>query len=297
MGVEIIQDDPNPFGVGIAFIDQPFHVVRKVVHRALLRHRNMPPTRLRFTKQKEITGAVPFVFILIAFHLARPGRYGRTGFLNQLFIGLVEVDFWTLGVVGLGVEVEKFFPLRDKLGTDLGETPLFVLPRLEVVFLSNWRTVSWERGAANPNVTASVASKRKVHRSRPVGAGLHVTAIRWASALPVRRGGAPVRRRSVSAPRFSSTNRWRVRSTVPALVATSSAISSSLSPSSAFNKMRARVTWRAPALPARMMPRSVSRSSAVKSTRYFWAGIGVLPFLRAVQPYTRSKTIHQNFLD
>src|SRR5436190_19212318 len=110
----------------------------------------MPPARLRFTKQKEIAGAVPFVFIIIAFHLVRLGRDRCSCFLNQLLTGLVEVDFRTLRVVGLGVEVEEVFHLRDKLGTDAGQTPLFVLPRLEFVFLSSWRTVSWDSVSANP---------------------------------------------------------------------------------------------------------------------------------------------------
>src|SRR3981081_2596563 len=282
MGVEIIQDDPNQVGIGIAFIDQPFHLVSKVVHGALRRHHDMAPARLRFAKQKEIAGPVALIFIVVARHLAGLSGHGRASFLDQLFTRFVEVDCRTLGLVGLGIEIEDIFHPCDKLGTDFGETPLFVLPRFEFVFLSSWRTVSWERVSAKPNTTASSASKRKVHRSRPAGAGLQVTAIRWASALPGGRGGARVRGRSVSAARFSSTNRWRVRSTVPGLVATSSAISSSLRPSSAFNKMRARVTCRAAALPDRMMPMRVSRSSAVKSTRYFLAGIGFLPFLKAL---------------
>ena len=142
MGVEIIQDDADPLRIRIAYIDQPFHVVGKVGHGALLRHYNMPPSGLRFAKQKEIAGAVPFVFIIIAGDLARLERGRRPSFLNQLFTGLIEVDFWPLGIIGLGVEVEEGCHLRDKLGPDTGETPLLMLPRLEVVFLSSWRTVS-----------------------------------------------------------------------------------------------------------------------------------------------------------
>lgn len=282
MRVEIIQDDPHQLGGRIAFSDQPLHLVSKVVHRALRRHHHMPPARWRFTKQKEIAGAVACVFIIVARHLARRRGHGRAGFLDQRVTRLSEVDFWALGLGGLGVEIEELFPLRDKFGTDRGEAPVLRLPGFAFIFFSSWRIVSCERVSAKPKATASSASKRRVHRSRPAGAGLQVTAIRWASALPVRRGGAPVRGRSVSPARFSSTNRWRVRSTVTGLVATASAISSSLSPSSAFNKMRARVPGRAAAFPYPMMPLRVSRSSAVKSTRYVLAGLGVLPFLRPV---------------
>jgi len=147
--------------------------------------------------------------------------------------------------------------LRDKLGPDVGETPLLMLPGFEFVFLSSWRTVSRDSEGASPKATASSASNRNVQRSRPAGAGLQVTAMRWAAPLPVSRGGAPVRGRSVRAPMLSSTKRWRVRSTVTRLVATSSAISSSLSPSSAFNKIRARVICRAAVLPAVATPERV----------------------------------------
>ena len=187
--------------------------------------------------------------------------------------------------------------MRDKLGPDVGETPLLMLPGFEFVFLSSWRTVSRDSEGASPKATALSASNRNVQRSRPAGAGLQVTAMRWAAPLPVSRGGAPVRGRSVRAPMLSSTKRWRVRSTVTRLVATSSAISSSLSPSSAFNKIRARVICRAAVLPERMRPNRVSRSWAVKSTRYFFAGIGSPSVLERSLLFTRSNPIHQNFLD
>lgn len=189
MRVEIIQDDPHQLGGRIAFSDQPLHLVSKVVHRALRRHHQMPPARWRFTKQKEIAGAGACVFISVARHLARRRGHGRAGFLDQLLTRLLEVDFWARGLGGLGVEIEELFPWRDKFGTDRGAAPVLRLPGFAFIFFSSWRIVSCERVAAQPQATASSASQRRVPRSRPAGAGLQVTAIRWASALPVRRGG------------------------------------------------------------------------------------------------------------
>src|SRR5262249_42571941 len=151
-------------------------------------------------------------FVIVACDVAGPMWQRRAGFLDQLFTRLIEVDFRALGIVGLSVEVEDLFHLRDKFGPDGGEAPLLMLPGFEFVFLSSWRTVSRDSEGASPKATASSASNRNVQRSRPAGAGLQVTAIKWAAPLPVSRGGAPVRGRSVRAPMLSSTKRWRVRS-------------------------------------------------------------------------------------
>src|SRR5262249_11823646 len=154
----------------------------------------------------------------------------------------------------------------------LGNAPLLVLPGLEGIFLSRHRTVSYESFAQSPNSTALSASNRRVQRLRSPGALLQATAIKCAWPLTSSLGRGPGRGRSVRAFRFSSTNRRRVRSTVGTLVPTASAISSSLRPSSAFRRIRARVSLRAAVLPLRVSCTSSCRSAAVKATRYFFMG-------------------------
>jgi hypothetical protein len=116
------------------------------------------------------------------------------------------------------------------------------------------------------------ASSRIVECFRPCGALLQATAMICACCLPVSFGRAPGLDRSLRASRPVPTNLFRVRSTVATPQSRAAAICSSLSPSLAFSKMRARVTFREEYFPRRTSWRSCSRSSAVKSTIYFFLG-------------------------
>src|SRR5437660_12396013 len=69
--IEIVYDHANDVGVGIALIDQPLHLVRKVYHRALWGHSDMPPPGLRLTEEKDIASSVAFVLIVVASGLSR----------------------------------------------------------------------------------------------------------------------------------------------------------------------------------------------------------------------------------
>src|SRR5262249_19499727 len=169
---------------------------------------------------------------------ARASWQRAAGVRDQLLTRLIKDDGRPLRIVGLSVEVQDLFHPGDKVRADRRDAPLLMLPRLKVVFLSTWRIVSWESVSANPNSTAWSSSNRNFHRSRPPGAVLHVTATRYASALPLSLRGCPGRGRSWRAPSRSVLKRCRVRSIVAMLVSTASAISSSVSPSSALSKIR-----------------------------------------------------------
>src|SRR5262249_22340680 len=169
-------------------------------------------------------------------------------------------------IVGLGLEVQDVFQTGHKLRAYLGDAPLLVLPGLERIFLSSPRTVSYESFSPSPHSTALSASNRSVQRLHSPGALRQAAAIKCASPFAFSLGRWPGRGRSVSAPRLSSTKRRRVRSTVGTLVPTSSAIASSLSPSSALSKMRARGSLRAAVFPLRVSYSRGSRSAAVSST-------------------------------
>src|SRR4029450_2060888 len=271
--VEIIQHYPDHLGLGVALIDQPLHRVGKILHRSLLRYRYVPPPGLGLDEEKEITGAVAFVFIIIARGLSGLGRQGLAGLSNQLFTALIKIDLRALRIIGLGIQVQHVFHGRHKLPAHLRQTPLLMLPGLEGVFLRIWRTVSRAIESTKPNSTAWSASNCRVQWGWPVGAGVQATAMRWASCLPLSLHRPPGRGRSLSASKFSSTKRWRVRSTVATPTLSARVISSSVRPSSAWSKMRARVSLRALPLPRWIRCSNVVRSSAVSSTTYFFFGI------------------------
>src|ERR671926_837939 len=273
VGVEVVQHDPNPLRFRIPDIDQPAHVLGKVQHRALCSDSNMPPASLRFTEQKEVARPVTLVFIVIAGRRARFGGQRHPGLRNQLLTGFSKVDLRARGIIGLLIEVEHVLHGGDKRGIHVWQAPLLFLPGLELVFLSTWRTVSRAIAGAKPSSTTLSAKSRRVQCACPSGAGVHATAIKCASCLPVSFRRAPGRGASSSAPRFAATNRWRVRATVAVPTSNAVAMVASLSPSAALSRRRARVSLRAPVLPLRSMCSKVARSSALKSTTYFFLGM------------------------
>src|SRR5215471_12035542 len=273
VGVEVVQHDTDHLRLRIPGINQPAHLLRKVLHGPLCGDDNMSPADLRFTEQKKITGSVALVFIVIAHRLARFGGQRCACLRNQLLARFIEVDFRARGIIRLLVEVKHVLHGGDKLSAHVWQAPLLFLPGLEFVFLSTCRTVSRAIDGAKPNSTTLSAKSRRVQCACPSGAGVHATAIKCASCLPVSFRRAPGRGASSSAPRFVSTNRWRVRATVAVPTSNVAAIALSLSPSAALSRMRARVSLRAPVLPPRSRCSKVARSSALKSTTYFFLGM------------------------
>src|SRR5262249_33295695 len=64
MGVEVIQDDADDGRIWISHVDQPLHLVRKIVLRTPLRHGHVAPARLRFTAHEEIARTGTLVLII-----------------------------------------------------------------------------------------------------------------------------------------------------------------------------------------------------------------------------------------
>jgi hypothetical protein len=110
---------------------------------------------------------------------------------------------------------------------------LLSLPGLKLVFFSIRQTLSRENDSVNPNSTTLPASKRIVQWVCPSGDLLQAIATMCASCLPVSFALAPGLGRSLSAVRFSSTNRLRVRSTVATPTSSAKAIWLSVRPSAA----------------------------------------------------------------
>jgi hypothetical protein len=119
--------------------------------------------------------------------------------------------------------------------------------------------------------TSLVDSKWSVHRFRPSGGVLQASCTKRASPAPSSFGG---RERLLCFLRFSarsspsSTERRRTRSTVARPTSSSSAISSSVSPSSAFSKIRARCASSRDGRARERISASAVRSSSVRFTMY-----------------------------
>src|SRR4051812_1255507 len=222
---------------------------------------------------KRLRNPITLILVVVACEPPARGRQRHARLGDQLFTRLVEPDHGPLLVVFFSVQVQHVFHAGDELRAHLRDAPLLFEPRLELVFLSTWRTVSRAIEEAKPNSTTLSARSRKLQRARPPGGVLHATAIRCASCLPINLRACPRRARSCKHPRPSSTKRLRVRSTVANPVLSAETICSSVEPSEAGSRMRARVTLREECLPRRTSWRNSSRSSADKSTRYFFLGM------------------------
>ena len=273
VGVAGVQHETHPLGLRIPHSDQPAYLLGKVPHSPPRGAGNMPPAALRLTAHKHGAGTVALVFIVIRCGMSRFGGQKHPPLRHELRAGCITVALRPSGIIGLLIEVEDVLPGGDELGTSCGQAPLLFLPGLEGGFLRTWRTVSRAIDAAKPRAMTLSASSRSVQCVCPSGAGVHATAMRCAACLSVSFRWAPGRGASLSASRPVSTNRWRVRATVVVPTSNAVAMASSLQPSAALSKIRARASFRALVWPLRSMCAHVARSSELRATIYFFFGM------------------------
>src|SRR5205085_7858318 len=88
-------------------------------------------------------------------------------------------------VVGPVVHVQHVLhPGHELAARPARQAPLLLEVRLQRVFLSVCRTVSWETDSTTSNSTSLSASIRSVHALRPSGVAEQARAINRASAAP-----------------------------------------------------------------------------------------------------------------
>jgi hypothetical protein len=282
VSVEVVHHYSDHLSLRVSLVHQPFHLIREVSLRPPRSHRNMSPSCLWLAEYKQVARAASLVLVIISLGSPRPRRQALANFLDQLLAGFIEVHFWALFIIRLLIQVKHVFHQRHELSIYFWNAPLLFSPRLERVFFISLRTDSREKFSLKPSSTTLPASNRIVQCFRPCGALLQATAMMWACCLPVSFGRAPGLGRSSRAPSPASTNLLRVRSTVATPQLRAAAIWSSVSPSLAFSKMRARVTFREEFFPRRTSWRSRFRSSAVKSIKYFFLGNSGVLRLRVI---------------
>src|SRR5262249_1316805 len=175
--VEVVENDPDHHGVRIALIDQPLHLLREVLLGSAFGYFHVSPARLRLDKHEEITRAFAFVFIIVTLKAPRRGWQWRAWLREQLPAGLIKVNLRPPRIIRLGTERQDVLHGGDERPANLSETPLLFQPRLELVFLSARRTVSFEQDSTSLSATTRSASSSRVQRSRPSGTPLQASAI------------------------------------------------------------------------------------------------------------------------
>lgn len=171
-----------------------------------------------------------------------------------------------LGIPRFRIYIQDILHPPHKLGIDSRNTPLLRQPGLDIVFFSTRRTVSSEMLSTSPGFTRRSASNCILQCLRPVGGVLLDSAINSATPCVSNLSVPPGRRRSLRAyARLPSTNFRRVRCAVEAPQWTASAISPSVLPSWASNKICARFSFRALVVPLLVNASKVSFSSASSS--------------------------------
>lgn len=175
-------------------------------------------------------------------------------------------------IVGLGIQLQRFFHRRHERPVDRRDQPMLLLPRLGVVFL--------ERG--EPSHHKSSRPCRVPPDDPPTVASSSRCAPRAGRCTPAPPGTPPAGgqaceppleedARSRPAPGPPPQNRRRVRSTMEAPTCRAPAISASVCPSSANSRMCPRFSLRAPTFPARIRANIFDSSASVRPTTYFFS--------------------------
>ena len=165
-------DSAAPFALGDPIID---YAQRRV---------EIADQPVHLTPIEDVAGARPAVRVVLTPRSSRLGGQRCSHIGQQLGGGLVKAHHRPVGVVGFPIEVQHVLHGRHKLPVHLGDAPLLLPPRLEDVFFSRRRTVSYDNDSTNPNSTAWSASNRRI-----TGQGLSGHGLRAQRCMPGQSGG------------------------------------------------------------------------------------------------------------
>src|SRR5262245_4379095 len=134
LGVELVLHHADAFHVGIALLDEVAQHFGVVLLGAVFGNLYKAPAGERFDHDEEVGSAVSFVFVVSALHAPRSGWQARTYIGAQHDWLLVQADRGVACVVGQSIERQHVYHSRHELATYLGNTPLALPPRLQLVF-------------------------------------------------------------------------------------------------------------------------------------------------------------------
>src|SRR5215210_4583091 len=276
VGIQVVADQDQALRLRIVLLQESLDAPRPFDLATLRRDPHAPPTAQRLEEHEEVRHPFALVFVV---HTARPARrhlHRGPRLRDELLARLVHADDGSKRIVRTFVDFKDVLHLPDELGVGLGrDAPHLDQPRLQLVFLSVRRIVSWETVSTWPSSTSLSAKRRSVHRHRPAGGLPQAKAMRWASCSPSSiRGRRGTGRRTRTPSRPPSTNERRTLWTVIPPRSRASLICSSdhAGPrglQSALSIILALVNLRAAALPFATSDSNVPRSSTDKRTTNF----------------------------
>src|SRR5215211_6322230 len=125
----------------------------------------MAPSAQRFAHQEEVGDPAPDELRIMPRRSSWCWRQRGAQFTQQLPTGLIKADDRPCRIGRPLIDRQDILHVPDQGGVGRrGQAPLFRQPWLEIVFLSVWRTVSYEMASTTSNCTNSAASKRRVQR-------------------------------------------------------------------------------------------------------------------------------------
>jgi len=126
VGIEVVHDQHNLFGVRILLIAHLTEQMGKVHGCSVLRHFHPSLSRQRLEDHKQIRGAFALILVINAPGLPRRSGDGRTRFRHQLFAGFVHTDLRAPQIVRTCVNFQHVLHGADKLSVALRrDHPLF----------------------------------------------------------------------------------------------------------------------------------------------------------------------------
>src|SRR5215203_6788663 len=292
MGVEVVQNQHDLLGLWVVDVYQLLYAMCPVELGPPLGDTDVTPAGQGLTNDEEVGRPLTLVLVVVTGGVPRADGEGLPHFAHELLALLVEANLRETLVVGAGVDLKDVLHAPDEGGVLLWrDGPLPLEPGLYGTFLRVRRTNSREMGSsAHSSSTKRSARRRTLQRFLPLGGSEQDSAIRCASWEPSSFFGLVFLglRWTRAAFRPSATHLSRTRATVERLISRASAIFTSgqaslgaSSPSSAFKRIRAWVSWRAGALERLIRLCSSRRSSAVRFTGLFlFLDMGMSPCVR-----------------
>ncbi len=183
--VQIVLHQHDHLGIRVHLVRELAEAFGIILPRPSIRHLYVSLPGQWLEDHEQIRHAVANVLVVVTSDLPWSGRHGRLLFADQLLARLVQAHYRTGRIIRPLVHLQHVFHLPNELGVGLRwNAPLFAQPRLEFIFFSVRRTVSFERASTYSKATIRSASSRSVQRLRPSGAWLQASATRWASPSP-----------------------------------------------------------------------------------------------------------------
>lgn len=164
MRVELIEHEDDSLSRGVVDINQLLNAAGEVEPCALLAHQHGAPAPQGLGGQKEVDDATADVLGIVPRQSAWLGWCRGANIAEELAAGLIQAHHRTRRVDGSFVDIEHIFQMPDEVRIcGRRQTPLLAQVGLEIVFLSVWRTVSYEMVSTISRRTTSSASSRRLH--------------------------------------------------------------------------------------------------------------------------------------